>query len=73
MTVNAIDQLIATRQAKLAAAERCVEDLKLEIATLSEARDAMALPVANGTPTPAKPVTDAVKTPPRRGRSLSPA
>jgi hypothetical protein len=80
MSTNALDQLIASQQEKLTAAEHVVKDIKLKIETLIEARDAVNGAATNATPantnaTPANTTQRRGREPvkQRRGRGLSPA
>jgi len=64
MAKNPIDRLIEAKEAKIATAERSIGKLKIEIAALREARQA----VTDGTKSTSIP---APALEPRRGRSLS--
>jgi hypothetical protein len=65
---NPIDRLIEAKEARIANAERGIGKLKIEIAALREAREAMSVPaeIGNGTAAPKHPVGER-----RKGRSLS--
>jgi hypothetical protein len=69
MPKDPIDQLIEAKEAKIAAAERVIGKLKIEIATLHEAREA----IAETTTALSQPgaMEAAIAAEPRKGRSIS--